>query len=58
MSEEFKHHEGHDRHLCARVAFRINDIFIDIVKNAKYICKRCGRVATSEDYLCYPKTLE
>lgn len=62
MSEEFKEdehdHANHAKHLCAHNEnFGIDEVFIDHVKNGKFICKRCGRVATSKDYLCYPQEL-
>ena len=29
----------------------------DLVRDANFICKRCGRVAASSDNLCEPETL-
>ncbi|MBD3187489.1 hypothetical protein GF325_11710 [Candidatus Bathyarchaeota archaeon] len=61
MPEEFKEdshdHSNHENHLCHRSTFGIDEVFIDHVKKANFICKRCGRVATSAEYLCYPKEL-
>ncbi len=31
--------------------------FIKIVKDAKYYCKNCGRVASKKSYLCKPEKL-
>jgi hypothetical protein len=28
-----------------------------LVRNGKYVCKQCGRVAASADYLCDPDQL-
>jgi hypothetical protein len=33
------------------------DKLIDIVTPARYICRKCGRVAKDEDYLCKPHKL-
>ncbi len=29
----------------------------EVVKDAKYICKKCGRVAKAKGYLCKPQPL-
>lgn len=31
--------------------------YIKIVKDARYICTKCGRVAKKEDYLCKPEKM-
>jgi hypothetical protein len=49
-------HLGHGRHLCHLV----EDIGIGIeeykklIKNPKFLCKKCGRVAAREENLCEP----
>jgi len=49
-------HLGHGRHLC----HLIEDIGIDVdeyrklIKDAKFLCKNCGRVAAREENLCEP----
>ena len=54
-------HPGHGKHLC--VAHVMNwiqtnlDEYKDIVREGKYVCKQCGRVAKSADYLCDPDSL-
>jgi hypothetical protein len=54
-------HEGHQYHLC----YLHNTGFVQknladykkIVKNAKYVCKSCGRVAAKKENLCAPVPL-
>jgi hypothetical protein len=54
-------HPGHGKHLC--VAHVMNwiqtnlDEYKDIVRDGKYVCKQCGRVAKTPEYLCDPDTL-
>ena len=62
LSEDFKGpHKGHGKHLC--VAHVMNYIqtnladYKQLVRNGKYVCKQCGRVGASADYLCDPDTL-
>jgi len=49
-------HLGHSKHLCNLV--EVLGIPIDeykpLVRNAKFLCKRCGRVAAKEENLCEP----
>jgi hypothetical protein len=51
-------HAMHDEHLC----YLINmgyiesnfDDYKNLVKDGKFVCKRCGRTANSEENLCRP----
>jgi len=54
-------HAGHDKHLCYlnNLGFQIsnpND-YKALVKDGKFYCKVCGRVAASEKSLCKPVRL-
>jgi hypothetical protein len=61
LTELDKPHKGHGKHLC--VAHVMNYIqtnladYKNLVRNGKYVCKQCGRVANSADYLCDPDAL-
>lgn len=50
----------HSNHVCQLIVSRNNDIesIKDIVKNPKYICFNCARVAESEENLCNPMPLD
>ncbi|UCE97094.1 MAG: hypothetical protein JSV51_03270 [Candidatus Bathyarchaeota archaeon] len=49
-------HLGHGKHLCHLVEYKGVDIkeYKPLVKNGKFLCKRCGRVAGKEENLCEP----
>jgi hypothetical protein len=54
-------HLKHDEHLCylenmGYMKNYFND-FKDLVKNAEFICRKCGRSAVSRDSLCDPEKL-
>ena len=53
MPEESPH-IGHSHHLCEMA--RTGNVSLkqmkDLIKNAKYMCKRCGRAAKNEENLC------
>ena len=34
------------------------ETFFELVRDPKFICKKCGRAAKSEDNLCKPTDLE
>ena len=34
------------------------DTFLSYVLPAKYLCKKCGRVARKKDYLCRPEKIK
>ena len=55
-------HEGHALHLCflhnVGLLAEQPEEYIKLVKNANYVCMKCGRAAASEKNLCAPKALE
>ncbi len=54
-------HSGHDKHLCflANIGCQLSDPkwYKALVKNGRYLCKLCGRVAGDEKNLCKPAKL-
>ena len=52
-------HIGHKNHLCelAENGIVTLDMFKTLVKDAKFICRKCGRVAVKEANLCEPVPL-
>ncbi len=60
MSKEMPH-PGHDKHLCYLVEQGLlknkPEEYTSLVKEGKYMCAGCGRVAVSPDNLCAPKEL-
>jgi hypothetical protein len=54
-------HPEHDKHLCYlnNLGFQISnaDEYKDLVRNGKFMCKVCGRVAAEEKNLCKPVEL-
>ena len=53
-------HVGHKHHLCAMA--ESGEVGLeqmkDLVRNPKFMCKRCGRAAKSSDNLCEPVSLD
>ena len=47
-------HEGHSDHLCALVGLGIDDKYKAKIKDAKFVCSKCGRAAAEEKSLCAP----
>ena len=51
-------HEGHDQHLCylQNLGFHTSEPqeYRKLVKDAKYVCKTCGRAAKNKENLCMP----
>jgi hypothetical protein len=58
MAEAKMPHEGHDKHLCYlnNLGFQISNSedYKALVKDGKFMCKVCGRVAAAEKNLCQP----
>lgn len=54
-------HPGHDQHLCYLVNVGYlrsnNKDYKESVKDARYVCKNCGRVAHDGENLCNPARL-
>jgi hypothetical protein len=54
-------HEGHEMHLCylANLGYQMQDTedYRQLVRDAKYVCKVCGRAAADKMNLCQPKKL-
>ena len=52
-------HIGHQKHLCALA--EQGHITLDemkkLIRDPKFICKKCGRVAAKEENLCEPVPL-
>ena len=61
MAKSNMPHDGHDEHLCYlnNLGFHISEPeeYRELVRNGKFVCKICGRVAASEDNLCKPDKL-
>jgi hypothetical protein len=54
-------HAGHAKHLCYlnNIGYQISHArrYKALVKNGKFLCKVCGRVAASDTNLCKPVKL-
>ncbi|MGD0551381.1 MAG: hypothetical protein ABSB25_01890 [Sedimentisphaerales bacterium] len=54
-------HAGHNKHLCYlnNLGYQISNPkeYKALVRNARFICKICGRVAASHKNLCKPVVL-
>ncbi len=54
-------HAGHDKHLCYlnNLGFQISspDEYKQLIKDGKFFCGACGRVAADEKNLCKPVKL-
>lgn len=61
MTEQKMPHPGHGKHLCYlnNLGFQNSNEkeYKQLVKNPQFLCKNCGRVATSQDNLCKPVKL-
>lgn len=56
--KECKHEHGHPGHLCVLAAEGRVDEIKGMVKDPKFICFNCGRVADHEGNLCSPMSLQ
>jgi hypothetical protein len=61
MAEIKMPHPEHEEHLCllhnvGYLKSNLND-YKKLVKDGKFICKGCGRVAANEKNLCAPEKL-
>jgi hypothetical protein len=54
-------HAMHDEHLCylVNMGYIENSLedYKKLVKDAKFVCKECGRTADSDENLCRPEKL-
>ena len=61
MAKSNMPHSGHNKHLCYlnNLGYQISNPkeYKELVKNAKFVCKICGRVAASDKNLCKPVVL-
>ena len=62
MAEARMPHPGHDKHLCYlnNLGFPVTnpEDYKELVRDGKFFCKGCGRVAAREKNLCSPLKLE
>jgi hypothetical protein len=54
-------HVKHDEHLCylqnmGYVENYFND-YKELIRNAKFVCKNCGRSAANQENLCKPEKI-
>jgi len=61
MAKSKMPHPGHDKHLCYlnNLGYQVSNPkqYKALVKNGKFLCRICGRVAASEKNLCKPVAL-
>jgi len=54
-------HPGHDKHLCYlnNLGYQVSNAneYRQLVRDGKFFCKACGRVAANEKNLCKPVKL-
>jgi hypothetical protein len=54
-------HKGHEAHLCMaeNVGFVRDNLesYKNFVRNAQFVCKKCGRAAARAENLCQPDNL-
>jgi hypothetical protein len=61
MAEVKMPHAGHEQHLCLlqNVGYLKSNLedYKKLVRDGKFICKNCGRIAVNEKNLCAPEKL-
>jgi hypothetical protein len=61
MAKTTMPHPGHAKHLCylTNIGFQFSEpqAYKELVKNGRFYCRICGRVAASEKNLCKPAKL-
>ena len=61
MAKREMPHPNHENHLCYldNVGYvrEFAPAYKDLVRNGKYMCKACGRVAAKAENLCAPEEL-
>ena len=61
MTKQGMPHPGHDKHLCYlnNLGFQNShtEDYKRLVRDPKYMCKNCGRVAADSKNLCKPEEL-
>jgi len=54
-------HIGHEEHLCYLENVRYIDSNLEeykkLIRNPKFVCRRCGRAAAKAENLCDPEAL-
>lgn len=61
MTKATMPHPGHDKHLCylTNLGFLAShpEDYKTLIREGKYVCKNCGRVAAEAKNLCKPESL-
>ncbi len=61
MAKAVMPHPGHGKHLCYlnNLGYQISNAneYKELIKDGKFYCKVCGRVAASKENLCKPVKL-
>jgi hypothetical protein len=63
LSEAAVHmpHPGHEKHLCLFQNIGLlkekMDEYKKLIRDAKYVCKECGRSAANAENLCFPEKI-